>query len=507
MNMNGIKSRSQKSYNKDYKNKSLIDIEEFFHEVRKSYLNIWDTIPSLKDINLTFAFIKAGFILGLTILFNLLFYLINNNLAISILINLFIMLLFLFVFRDSLFFFFSTIKKYGRVDPFGNLKFWRIKEDPLSIFISNRQDLRYIGIRMFKIRIMAENIKPNLNHFIKSLNILKIPFSYQIIQTPVLNEYLQRTIKISIYFTISYYIDGFLTNTKFNELIRALEEFSLAFKSNCITDFAHYKINSLSNIELIHALQTFYLGKESNYNKKGNQIEILKFPIIKSIVTISILLYLDGLLFYHNINVLIILIGNLAFFIIILFVFWREALFYLSQLKFIKLNIEFINPFQDYKFYYIKIINDSIFVHMNNQFLFGMKYYNLQEALPPQFYGNDQFISNPDKFYRSLIGQKLPFTYTTIVSPIDFPMFEREGLDKLNQYALNEVLHRKTEVEQEQWLNMRGGIWRTKILFSVNEIIRTNEVKLKDIELLETRLQINSAKLSNSFKSNFPNYK
>ncbi len=478
-----------------------------WQESKKSYLNIWYKIPSLKDINLRFVIIQALFLLGLMVLFYYLIYLLYESLIHSLFITFILVISFLIIFRDNFFSFYFSFRKFGKVYPFKNLDFWRTDKDPYTIIISNKKDLRHIGIRMFKIGIIAENVKPNLNNFMKSLSIVKIPFSYQIIQTPIIKKGSEKIIKTSIYFTISYYIDGFLNENRFDIIRKALEIFSHSFKSTCIANLPHYRIDSLSDNSLIEAIQTISFGRELDYKKESYKKSFSKSSFLKGLMIIIIIVCLDFLFFNLKINFIIILNANVICFIIILVLFWREALYLLYQGVLFKDHKEVIYPFQSYKFYFSRNVSDSIFVHANNRTLFALKSFNAQFADVPQYYGSDnKFIANLDKFYRSMVSQQIPFTYTAIISPISFLNFMKEGSKKLNTYAIKELLQRNTDVKREQWIIMRGGIWRTCLLYTISEHLSLNKITIESLKQMEEKLALQCAHFYNIFIANLTNY-
>lgn len=497
-------SRPINVYNEDDENPEKLIL---LNETKRSYLNIWDEIPSFKDINLTFVLIQALFVMGLMIIIYYLSYLLYESLFHAFFITFAIVIAFLIVFRDNFFSFYLSFKKFGQVNPFKNFNFWRINKDPLTIMISNKKDLRHIGIRMFKIGIIAENVKPNLKNFMKALSISKIPFSYQIIQSPIFHGDSEKMIKTSIYFTISYFTDGFLTENKFDFITKALEIFSYAFKSTCIANLPHYRIDALYGNTLIEAIQTTSFRRDLDYKAESYEKSFPKSSILKGLMIIVILIYLDFLLFNSDMNFLVIIIGNLGCFAIIMVLFWREALYSLVQGFFFRNHKETIDPFQLYKFYFSRSINDTIFIHANNTTFSALKSFNLQYADVPQYYGVDnKFIANLDKFYRSIVSQQIPFTYTSIMSPIDYPILEKEGIKKLTNYAQKELFKRNTDTKKEQWITMRSGIWKTCILFTISEHLLTKEITINDIEQMEERLALKCAHFHNIYMANLPNY-
>ena len=502
-------------------NNTDIEKEDFYNNKRQeellkgkqsSYLNIWEKIPSYKDINTTLGIIRILVLfvfLGLLITFS---YYIVGDIIFSIIFPAFLLCVFLIGFRDCIFFTSALGKyKYGRIHPFNHIRFWQLKDQEESLYITNTQDLIHTGIRLYKISVIPENIQPNLNNFIKSLYITKIPFSYQVVQTPLLQNEAE-SMNITIYFSLSYYMKGILTDKKIDIIKEALDLFSYSFESTCIANLAHFKIESLSGVELVNAFRTFIFGVEevsetfsngNSYMKKMDKISVLKFIFMCGVIIyIFVLVGLSSMKFYWAIII------NGGFFFGILFLFWREAVYGITQFSFLKKRYSYkiINPFKQISFFRFRQYKDILFIHSNRKVLTGIDFFNVKYALPPQFLSKDRFIAHIEKFFRAIVSKKLPFTYTLITSPLFYENFEKEGLKYVMQSIAEEVCQRKKKYEWEQWLDMRGGIWRVIDLYSVQEHIYTTHIDENSLIEISEKLFHRSNAFLALFKANISNY-
>ncbi len=486
--------------------------EEILKGKSSSYLNIWEKIPSYKDINTNIGimrFITLFTLTGILILFS--FYVIGN-IFFSIIFPTSLISIFLIGFRENIFLFSGLGKyKYGQVHPFRNFRFWQIDEHQDTLYLTNTQDLIHTGIRLYKISVIPENIQPNLNHFIKSLYISKIPFSYQVVQTPLVQN-TSESMNITILFALSYYVKGIISKIKITKIKDALEIFSYTFESACIANLAHYKIESLSGVELIYAFRSLIslVAEEPKNFSDGNSFirKIDNNSVLKLIVMSVIIIYIFILIGLSPIKFYWALVINGGFFCIFLSLFWREALYGITQFSFLKNNESYkiIEPFKEISFYRFRPFRDILFIHSNNKVLTGIHFFNVKFALPPQFLSKDRFIGRIEKFFRAIVSKKLPFTYTLITSPIFWEIFEKEGLKHVIPSIAIELRQRKKEYEWEQWLDMRSGIWRVIDLYSIQEHVLTTHINEDSLYKLSKKLNQSSNAFLNLFKANISNY-
>ncbi|MBD3196027.1 MAG: hypothetical protein GF317_13295 [Candidatus Lokiarchaeota archaeon] len=493
-----LNSSSKKTYNHKYDRKDSENETQ-----RGSYLDIWEKIPSYKDLNLTIFALKTLFIWGYSIFLFIFIYITFENIYIAGIIPLIIISLFLFTYQKNIFR--TVISERGRIYPFEHFVFFRLNGDPYTIFLTNKKDLITTGIRIFKIRIMAENVHPNINQFVKSLSISRIPFSYQIVQLPHGNNIEKNARKIDVYFSISYKISGMISNIKYETLKTALEEFSYIMKSNFVANFPHYKMQMLSDNELIKGLQTFYF-KKSSENNGPNQRSYYHSFYSKITTLVILIITFDIFSFIIEIHMIIVIASNICIVSIIVVLFWREIIFHISQLNAFGENLEIINPFNNYKFFYFRNMKETIFTHIDGRILIGFKALQLKVATSPQFVNSEYFIAKPDKFFRAMIHQQIPFTYSLFSSPIDYATFEREGKKYLNQFQLEKILQINSREKQIQWLNMRTGIWRTTLILSYFKSVFLRDLSIEDIEELEYTLNLETQSHINTFHQTYSNY-
>jgi len=519
--------KNQKRIQKESK-KSLSDLfqnsEENLNEMPENYLDIWKINPSYKDISLNSSLIKSFFLIFLILFLTFSTFIISLDKFIAFGIGIITLFLFLLAFHDSFFSLnkllsFKT-KRFVKVNPFEDLEFIYFNSDPKSLYFINKKELINVGLQIFEIKVIPENIHPTLNQFLKALGRLRIPFSYQIIQTPLLdisnksennvkkrhnNINSVKSYRISIYFSIYYYIKGIFNNSKITQLRNKLEMYSNSLKANFSANFHHFQISQLSGNDLINALRVIFFKESTHINYKNNDISIsnekVAIGLIKIFFFLFLLIYCSIILFLLNFSASFIILLNILISIGIFLIWWREFLFYFSK-SYVKRDETafFLNPFKDFSFYWFKNIPDSIFVYIDNQLLINTKIFNLKHVFSPQF-------CYPGKFFRSLIYQKSPFNYSILTAPISFRVFNEEGYKFLNEKTRLMLLKRnKTAYDCENWLNMRSGIWRTILIISISTYQFISHLTLKKFLDLEEDLKIKAETLKNSFQMNFMNY-
>ena len=211
-----------------------------------NYLNIWSYNPSYKDINSSLVTIKTIFMTAILMFFSLSSYFLFLNLSISIGISIIVLIGFVMAFQDEFFFLKNVIsfnfRRFTVFNPFKDIRFWRLKEDPTSIFLTNSNDLMTTGLRIFKIDVIAENVHPVISQFVKALNTAQIPYSYQIVQNPSIDTSIDdmepikryqklnslKSFQTSIYFSVFYSVKGVLNRFKLKQIQDSLKYYSNA---------------------------------------------------------------------------------------------------------------------------------------------------------------------------------------------------------------------------------------------------------------------------------------
>lgn len=529
--MDILYSENLRGDDKVYKKKSH---DGDFEETLDNYLNIWQINPSFKDINTNLAALKVISLTILTIFFIVSAYLLSLNLILSVCIGFIVLIGFISVFRDNFFNLKFSFRKFINIDPFEKLFFFLLKDDSNTLFFTNRKDLKTSAMSIFKVKVIPENVSPTLNKFIRSLNELKIPYSYQVAQIPLFEPTNNRDYKDSarkryhinsitsfqtiIYFSIFYDIAGILSQRKMEILRVRLREYRDAIKSNFSANFYHFNIKLLSGDELLRALRGFIL--KVNTNNRNNNIpeeNDYKVPARKSelpktlsglILCSFLVVYTSYILLIFGLSLLIIVIINLLILIIVISLWWRELLFQFSRVNLNRIEgLTAVNPFKNIDFYRFKEHPDSIFLHINKKILVNVKMLNLKYASP--LFHNKLPFCYPNKFYRPLINQKIPFTYTLDAAPLSYYMFDKEAYKYLNIRSKYSIVRVESDEEGEDWLAIRGGVWKTILTISAFSYVFTNFTnfpKINEIISLENELTRNIISLLNNFKMNYHSF-
>ena len=490
-----------------------------------NYLNIWQDNPSFKDINTRVAILKTFFLIFITTFFITSSFIHGLALIHAFIMGIIVLICFLLVFHDSLFrfqtFFRFGFRNFTTIDPYENLTFFFIREDSETLFFTNKKDLKTCAMSMFQVQTIAENISPAQNQFIKSLNEVKIPYSFQVAQAPVIDfasrnsgnyiskkmKELDMSFKTCIYFSVFNDINGKLTQSKIEILKERLREYRDVIRSNFSGNFYHFSIKLLSGNELLKALKFIILKNHGDQDYESDirssesalRTPIGKNSLIKIIFCIFLSIYWSYQLFLFDLSFYIIALSNLVLFLILFFLWWRNIFF----LKFHLINNEevtLVSPFKNTTFYRFKAHPDSIFYHINNRVLGGLKMTNIIHAAPV-FHIKQPFCF-PDKLYRALIEKKTPFVYTLTAFPISYYTFDKEAYKYLNTRGKNSLLDIETNKQGEKWLAMRDGVWKTMITVSVNSYLITSFLKSKYVDIIEQDLK----RKTTDFKNNFAMY-
>ena len=493
-------------------------------ETLGNYLNIWKTNPSFKDINSTLSTLRALFLVGFTLFFIIGTFMISSDLPFSLSIGFLLLLCFILVFPTN---FFSLEHGFSRMfsksvlfDPFEHHQFFITKHDSDVLFITNKKDLKTCALCIFKIGIISENSYPSLNKFIKSLNELRIAYTYQVVQSPIIEPiahtssafskvqqlHSTQSFTTNIYFSVFYDINGILTPKKLTHLQEKIREYRDIMKANFTSNFYHFKINILTGSELIRALPSIVfkntIPEISENNNPFSPQHLNPSLLIKLAFVSVLLLYGNYVLLFLQFPLLLVASFTIAGLAILLFLWWRSLFFPLAHSTLHnKDEITLVDPFKIVDFYRFRAHPDTIFFHIAKKILGAVKMDNLQYA-SPVFLNNIPFCY-PEKFYRALITHKLSFTYTLTSTPLSFYRFDKEAYKYLNDKSKTSILQIHDDREGQEWLTMRGGVWKTLMMYAVNSYQFTNTVKKRMIMELEQELTTNMKFLENTFKMNF----
>jgi len=489
------------------------------------YLDIWDDNPTFRDILSTPSLIKSFTLIALELFFMVFTYTLTLDLIISIGIAFFALIFFIVAFYDKFFslkhFVRYNFSKFSRIEPFENTTFWNLTDDPSMMLIVNKENLINVALRVFKIEVIAENVQPNLNHFLKSLNDKNIEYTYQIVQKPRIDisnhnnieKNLERiyehksikSLRTQIYFSIYYDVKGILNNSKLTALQKILNKNTRIMKAILDANFNHIKVVLLSDIDLTNAIRTFFFKQNYDTIQKDNDLSISKDKIPLVIIKILFLVFLTGYFSYiafivFNVTLLYLIVYNLAIVLPLLFIWWRSIFFQFTKIHLYHNEKAIpIDPFKNISFYQFKNIPTSIFAHVNNKLLIDMKIFNLYSASQPIF-------SFSEKFFRAMINQKIHFVYTIIAAPTSYYLFNKEVGKYVNEKTkeiLNEYI--TTPKTQKNWLSMRSGIWRTITTLSLSTYKFTDSLVMGEIIDMEEEITLKYETLKAIFEINFSN--
>ncbi len=284
---------------------------------------------------------------------------------------------------------------------------------------------------------------------------------------------------------------------------KKLDKYTLQIITDFDANFHHFKIKNITEGEFTEALKIFILkDKISLQTSENNKYEIKKelSPELLKIISVSfILIYLTICLALIGFSFTPVLFIDLGVFLVICFAWWRDLLYRISKIKVLKdKNIKIIKPFKNIDFYSFRSIPDSIFLHVDQNLLINLKVCNLFQAHPP-------FYLTPDKFFRILVNRKIPFTYNFTGSPLKFERFNAEGFNYLNEKQKWNIHKIHTSLEGEEWLKIRGGVWKTILNVSTSSYKFIHKFRNRDIDELEEDVQLKLKIIKNSFETYFPN--
>ncbi|KKK49446.1 hypothetical protein LCGC14_3134970, partial [marine sediment metagenome] len=336
-----------------------------------------------------------------------------------------------------------------------NFKFYMLEDDPATLLIINKKDMLTMAIHIYRVEVLAENIKPTINQFLYALYESKIPYTYQVVQKPIIKldrnlangkkEFSQLgnletnnndSYKTYIYFSVYFAEKGILSLRKLNNLVDTINVYSRDLKSNFSANFHHTKISLLkkedhkkidneaewndyesnegkddeSKEDLIDAIRTLIYGKPIKMvQSKEKTKSVSKYKNFSTFFRLICLAFIIGslslILLRFKLPLFYILGLDLVVVCIVLFLWWRELLFFFTKLLIKRYKITQIHLFSGVKFYRFNKFRDTLFIHINNILLLSTKMFSLRNAIQPSF-------AMPDKFFRAMNNQKTPFIYT-----------------------------------------------------------------------------------------------
>ncbi len=484
----------------------------------KEIPTIWRVNPSYTHANNTISIVRIILIVAMGTVFIIATYLLDLNLQISLIMGACIIAGFVFVFYDYIDVVNNLFRKRIIIDPMENIiSFWE-KNDHTTIFFTNKKDLIHNGVQIFRVEEIPENIHASINLFLKSLSEYKnmISFTYQIVQTP--QVYLKRTDRnvivratearrTSIYFCVSYAVKGILTQHKLTHLKQRMRYVGDVLRNNFTGNFHHFKITLLSGGNLLNALRTYFFKippQEDNaeHETKDRRSFSVK-SLLKAVFMCFLIIYLDYTLIPFAIPLLYIVLINFLMIVLIIYLWWRQLLFIVRKRPFPKNKFVYIYPFRGTVLFRFRGYSDTVFMHVENKLLIGLKMFNLAFSFPPAY-------SRSDKFIQAIMNKKVSFAYTCMNTPLSFAAFYKDGAKYLNQKTEDNLFNTRfriqTKIEALNWLSMRSGMWQTILTMSVHEYELTDSISKSEIAKLAEKLEEKAEVLRSAFNMNFFNF-
>ncbi|MFX0104430.1 MAG: hypothetical protein ACFE75_02935 [Candidatus Hodarchaeota archaeon] len=500
------------------KRKRKVYIEE---SNEKEHLKIWDVNPSFKDIYRNLSIAKTISLLVLVFFVIISCYFFTKLLVTSIILGLLFIGLFIVIFHDEFYLlrYFIPFNFRNKVlfNPFEDFTFWYEKDEASTLFISNRKDLIHIALRIFQVDVVPENVHSALPQFVRALSAKNtlLSYSYQVIQKPIIPFFKDETSRetalkslqsriTSIYFTVFCHVKGILTEHKMDRLKYYIRKDSNTLKSNLVSNFHHFRATLLSDTALLNALRTIITRNNTALDIKKQEIKGNNYHIVgKLSFCLLFILYINFVFLFFKVFVLYIFIINVAVVFSLVLIWGRSFLFQFTKMKFVR-NIITINPFKSIDFYHIKKYPYSLFLHIDNKLLIGMKMVNLKYVYQTPF-------CLLGKFIESLNNHKVHFSYTLKNEPLTYYEFYHKGLDFLNGKHKKLILKKKsTKIEDgvsaEQWLGYRYGMWYSMLTISIYTYEYVNSIMIDTFERIEDKLNLQIDALKGAFNINFYGY-
>ncbi|MFW9866145.1 MAG: hypothetical protein ACFFEN_08620 [Candidatus Thorarchaeota archaeon] len=471
--------------------------------------NIWKVNPSFKHSNSSLTLIRIISLALLIVFFVCSTYILTSHLYLALGFGTAILVLFILVFHDQFFIlkdiFPISFQRTINLSPFKDFIFFFDNKDESILYFTNKKDLVNIGLKIFKVEVIPENIHASVNFFVKGLSEFKnmVSFSYQVIQTPFIKS---ESIQTSIYFCVYHAVNGSFILSKLESLRETLQKLGGILRSNFTGNFHHFQISQLSGLELTNALRTYLFriptpvvddNRRVKFTLTGH--DLVKFTFLALLIVIS-----GGFLLFLKIELIYVFLISIIIFGVIIYLWWRELLLFTSRKFWLKEDhFRLINPFSDLKFFRYRGVSDTIFISIDNKILVGIKMLNLAFTFPPSY-------CRADKFIQAIMNQKISFGYTCMNIPVDYRTFCKEGLDYLTEKSKSGLLKSpwrvQTKLDEINWLAMRSGIWKTMLIISTYDFEITDSLTKESFLTLEERLTLKTQLLFNAFNINFLNY-
>ncbi|MFW9949459.1 MAG: hypothetical protein ACFFKA_04975 [Candidatus Thorarchaeota archaeon] len=469
------------------------------------YYHIWKReLPSLKDITETDTYpqVISGLILFTFFFITLTF--LTQNLVFSVGVSVLIVISFVVAFHTEIF----RLQSLFRSNPFSLFKegtFWHDIQDDSILYLTHSRDKTTVGMSFFQLETLAENVRPNLSHFIKALinTEEKIPFTYQIIK----KQEGEASYRILLYYAVYHLVEGTLSETKLAELNQTLMKYRTIIQGAQMPNVHHVKFTLLKGIHLINAYRAVFL-------QISDIADITTDFIPRKYSNVSELFVKTGILLGLSIAISLLcraypipelfhlLIGVGSF--LGLSVIWNRSFFTLplKSSVFHSPKIIPLDPFFDVQFYRFRRYPDTLFYHAADSVLGGIKMSNLHHILTPPY-------CKPDKFYEAITTSPIPYTVTYQLSPINWPYFEKYGLDKMRESERHIFLSysiKKDKFLLYQWFQQQYGLWNTLFTLSTSYSLPCSALDSESVNMVETQLYRQHEQLKIAYDQNYYNY-
>ncbi len=478
----------------------------------KEFLKIWKVNPSFKDIDRRETLLKVGSLILIGLVYFAFILYASVNLALSITFVGVFMISYILIFHKNIFSL-KHLFEFRSFEPFQELIFWQPKYDSTLLFFTNHKDLITTGIRIFRIRVIPENVHANLNRFIKGLHAVKVPYSYQIVQKPLQiaihnkNANQSSSFETVIYFSTFYCLKGRVSKSKLLEVVDTLREYTVSLKSAFASNFHHFRITQLSDTELVNAFRSSVLKQELAIENDSTKKSCkpfkpeIKSSIVKAVYLFLIVISLDILLLIFSLPIGLRILLSIFILVSLIAIWWRELLFQFNKGKLFKSqDIEIVDPFSKIQFYKSNKTPESVFFQVKGNIVGGLKIFNLHFSYPPAY-------CTPDKFYEALIRNVMPFTVTFQLKPLSFNQFDKEGFKYLKEKEQSLLLHKTdTVIDGNNWMSSRAGIWSTIATYSTSVVFNSPDINFELIDKIEQQLKLQKTVLHNTYKQFFTNY-
>jgi len=420
-------------------------------------------------------------------------------------------------------------KEVRKIDPFSHIKFWQVKQNKEMIFITNEKDYTCTGAQFLRIDVLPETIHVHLHDFLTGLSLsrtkeaTKIPayLSFQTVHVPYTHPYsdpadriekyshmhTEHTMKTEIYITVHYTLKGTLTASNMSLLMQILQLSTRNVLAKTKSNFFHHKISLLSGNDLINGVRTYFfkekLTKSTDVHmflegkKKVDPNDIYRGFTCLVIGGLYVFIFAQliadpSVLFWAQALVLI------GFPLSLIQIWWRNLRYRLKRKRIHTADLVRVLPFKDADFYRVRPFSETLFIHINQSLIVGLKSLNLVTIhAKDSFRQKDKF----NKFYREVMGEN-PFVMTYLIAPMDYATAEKESAKYMNERARRFMQRHESEEARNNWLTMRGGMWKMIYLLNKPKYLYAHAFTLKAAQTMEQSLREDAALLNTSLATN-----